>query len=70
MKVSTSHSDNDQTNVLQAAFNLACGELCISKTDTESRERVATMIRAFAKYGRLDVEKLKAFAVHNFKDSN
>ena len=61
-----SHSDNDQAKLLQAAFDLACNELCISKTDTESRERVASMMRAFAKHGRLDVEKLKAFAVQQF----
>ena len=65
MKFPTGH-DNNQINVLQAAMKLACKELCISKTDQESRERVASMIMAFAKYGPIDVEKLKAFAVQQF----
>ena len=67
MKPPTGHSGNDKSNVLQAAFDLACKELCISKTDEVSRERVASMMLAFAKYGRLDVEKLKAFAVQQFQ---
>ena len=65
MTFPTGH-DNNQINVLQAAMKLACKELCISKTDQESRERVASMIMAFAKYGPIDVEKLKAFAVQQF----
>ena len=36
--------DNDQINVLQAAHSVACKELCINKTDQESRERVAAMM--------------------------
>jgi hypothetical protein len=63
MTFPTGH-DNNQINVLQAAMKLACKELCISKTDQESR--VASMIMAFAKYGPIDVEKLKAFAVQQF----
>ena len=63
----TDHSSNDKTNVLQAAFDLACNELCIGETDELSRERVASMMLAFAKYGRLDVEKLKTFAVQQFQ---
>ena len=47
-------------------MKLACKELCISKTDQVSRERVASMIMAFAKYGPIDVEKLKTFAVQQF----
>ena len=60
------HYDDNQVNVLHAAMKLACKELCISKTDQESRERVASMMMAFAKYGHIDVEKLKAFAVQQF----
>jgi hypothetical protein len=41
MTFPTGH-DNNQINVLQAAMKLACKELCISKTDQESRERVAS----------------------------
>jgi hypothetical protein len=66
MKFPTGHYDNDQINVLQAAHNGACKELCINKTDHESRDRVAAMMMAFAKYGHIDVEKLKAFAVQQF----
>jgi hypothetical protein len=66
MKFPTGHYDNDQINVLQAAHNRACKELCISKTDQVSRERVASMMMAFAKYGHIDVEKLKTFAVRHF----
>ena len=66
MKVPDCHSDNDRTIVLQTAFDQACEELCIGKTDAVSRERVASMMRAFAKYGHLDVEKLKTFAVQQF----
>ena len=58
--------DNDQINVLQVAHSVACKELCINKTDQESRERVAAMMIAFAKYGHIEVEKLKAFAVQQF----
>ena len=59
MKFPTGHYDNDQINVLQAAHIPACKELCISKTDQVSRERVASMLMAFAKYGHIDVERLK-----------
>ena len=66
MKFPTGHYDNDQINVLQAAHKQACKELCINKTDQVSRERVASMIMAFAKYGRIDLENLKNFAVRHF----
>jgi hypothetical protein len=66
MKFAPGHYDNNEINVLQTAMKLACKELCISKTDQESRERVASMMMAFAKHGHIDVEKLKAFAVHQF----
>ena len=66
MKFPTGHYDNDQINVLQAAHMLACKELCINKTDQESRARVTSMMIAFAKYGHIDVEKLKNFAVRQF----
>lgn len=66
MKFPTGHYDNDQINVLQAAHNRACKELCISKTDQVSRDRVAAMMIAFAKYGHIEVEKLKTFAVQQF----
>jgi hypothetical protein len=66
MKVPTGRYDNDKMNVLQAALNLACNELCISKSDQVSRKRVASMVVAFAKYGHLDVDKLKTFAVRQF----
>ena len=66
MKVPTGRYDNDKMNVLQAALNLACKELCISKSDQVSRKRVASMVVAFAKYGDLDVDKLKTFAVRQF----
>ena len=66
MKSPTGHYDNDQINVLQAAHNLACEELCISKRDQESRDRVASMMMAFAKHGHIEVARLKAFAVQQF----
>ena len=66
VKFAPGHYDDNQVNVLHAAMKLACKELCISKTDQESRERVASMMMAFAKYGHIDVEKLKAFAVQQF----
>ena len=47
--------DNDQINVLQAAHYRACEELCISKTDQVGRERVASILMAFAKCGHIDV---------------
>lgn len=66
MKFPSGHYDNDQINVLQAALDLACKELRIGRADHESRQRVASMMIAFAKHGRIEVEKLKAFAVHQF----
>ena len=66
MKFPTGHYDNDQINVLQVAHSVACKELCINKTDQESRERVASILMAFAKCGHIDVEKLKNFAVRQF----
>jgi hypothetical protein len=66
MKSPTDRDDNDTMNVLQVAFNLACKELCISRSDQVSRKRVASMVLAFAKYGHLDVDKLKTFAVQQF----
>ena len=66
MKFPTGHYDTDQINVLQAAHNLACKELCVGKTDQVSRERIASMMMAFAKYGHIDLENLKNFAVRQF----
>jgi hypothetical protein len=66
MKFPPDHFDDYQTNVLQVAHSVACKELCISKTDYESRERVAAMMIAFAKDGHIEIEKLKAFAVQQF----
>jgi hypothetical protein len=66
MKSPTGRYDNDKMNVVEDALNLACKELCISKSDQVSRKRVASMVLAFAKYGHLDVEKLKTFAVQQF----
>ena len=66
MKFPPDHYDDNQTNVLRTAHSVACKELCISKTDNESRERVAAMMIAFAKDGHIEVEKLKAFAVQQF----
>lgn len=66
MKFPPDHYDDDQTSVLQVAHSVACKELCINKTDDESRERVATMMIAFPKHGHIDVEKLKNFAVRQF----
>ena len=66
MKFPTGHYDNDQINVLQAAHNRACEELCISKTDQVSRERVASILMGFAKCGHIDLENLKYFAVRHF----
>ena len=66
MKFPPGHYDNDQINVLQVAHSVACKELCINETDQVSRERVAAMMMAFAKYGDIEVEKLKAFVVNQF----
>ena len=66
VKSAPGHYDDNEVNVLHAAMKLACKELCISKTDQDSRERVASMMMAFAKHGHIDVDKLKAFAVHQF----
>ena len=66
MKFPPDHYDDYQTSVLQVAHSVACKELCINKTDNESRERVAAMMIAFAKDGHIEVEKLKAFAVQQF----
>jgi hypothetical protein len=66
MKFPTTYYDNDQINVLRTAHHLACKELCITKSDQVNRERVASMMLAFAKYGHLDVKKLKTFAVQQF----
>jgi hypothetical protein len=66
MKFPPDHYDSHQMSVLQIAHRVACKELCISKTDQESRERVAAMMIAFAKDGHIEIEKLKAFAVQQF----
>lgn len=66
-EVSPDHYDDHQTSVLQAAHSAACKELCIGEMDNESREHVAAMMIAFARNGHIEIEKLKAFAVHQFK---
>jgi hypothetical protein len=66
MKFPPDHYDDYQSLVLQVAHSVACKELCISKSDNESRERVAAMMIAFAKDGHIEIEKLKAFAVQQF----
>jgi hypothetical protein len=66
MKFPPDHYDDYQSRVLQVAHSVACKELCINKSDSESRERVAAMMIAFAKDGHIEVEKLKAFAVQQF----
>ena len=57
MKFPPGDFDNDQINVLQVAHSVACKELCINKADQESRERVAAMMIAFAKYGHIESRK-------------
>ena len=66
MKFPPDHFDDSQTRVLQVAHSVACQELCMNKSDNESRERVAAMMIAFAKDGHIEIEKLKAFAVQQF----
>lgn len=67
MKFPPDHFDDYQTNVLQVAHSAACKELCIGEMDNESREHVAAMMIAFARDGHIEIEKLKAFAVQQFK---
>ena len=66
MQFPPDHYNDHQSSVLQVAHSVACKELCINETNCESRERVAAMMIAFAKYGHIEVEKLKTFAVQQF----
>lgn len=59
--------DNAQVAVLQSTFDLACKELGIGPTDEDGRSRVAKAVIALAKAGQFDPDRLRIYAISQFR---
>jgi hypothetical protein len=59
--------DSDRLNALQVALKMACRELGISEDDDNNRERLAMLMTSLAQAGQRDIEKLKTYAIYNFR---
>lgn len=60
---------SDRNLTIQAAIALACGDLGISETDLAGRECIATLMEPLIKSGPVSINRLKMFAVSQFRMS-
>lgn len=60
---------SDKNLTIQAAVALACGELGIGETDFAGRECVATLMEPLTRFGPVSINRLKMFAVSQFRMS-
>ncbi len=60
---------SDRNLTVQAAVALACGELGISEADFAGRECIAALMEPLAKSGPVSIDRLKTFAVSQFRMS-
>ncbi len=67
MKFPTGTFDNEQLAVLQTTFDLVCEELGVSNSDRLGRERIAEAMIALARAGQYDSDKLKIYAISQFR---
>ncbi len=64
------HSEfGGKTLTIQVAVSLACKELGIGEADRSRRETVAILMAPLAKRGPASIDKLKAFAVSQYRMS-
>jgi hypothetical protein len=59
----------DQSLTMQVAVALACSELGISKADQSKRECVAILMAPLMKTGPVSIDRLRSFAVSQFRMS-
>ena len=59
--------NNEQTETMRVALDLACNELGLPETDHASRTRVSSAITTLARAGQEDAGQLKTYAVHRFR---
>ena len=57
----------EKSLTVQAALTLACAELGISETEQAKRETVAILMAPLAKSGPVSIDRLKTFAVFQFR---
>jgi hypothetical protein len=57
----------EKSLTVQAALALACRELGIRETDQAKRESVAILMAPLAKSGQASINRLKTFAVSQFR---
>ena len=67
MAYPTCNQFSEKSLTVQAALALACAELGISETDQEKRESVAILMAPLAKSGPVSIDRLKTFAVSQFR---
>ena len=67
MSFPTSSPFSEKSLTVQAALALACRELGISETDQAKRETVAILMAPLAKSGPVSIDRLKTFAVSQFR---
>lgn len=67
MKFPSGNYDPEQLKILEAALNLACAELRVADTDLDARDRLARALLDLGRAGQLDVERLKTYAVSQYR---
>lgn len=67
MSFPTCSQFSDKSLTMQAALALACTELGINETDQAKRECVAILMAPLAKSGPVSIDRLKTFAVSQFR---
>ena len=58
---------SEKSLTVQAALALACAELGIGETEQAKRETVAILMAPLAKSGPVSIDRLKTFAVSQFR---
>jgi hypothetical protein len=58
---------SEKTLTVQVAVSLACKELGIGEADRSKRETVAVLMMPLAKRGSISIDRLKTFAVSQYR---
>jgi hypothetical protein len=67
MSFPTCSQFSEKSLTVQAALALACAELGIGETDRAKRESVAILMAPLPKSGPVSIDRLKTFAVSQFR---
>ena len=67
MSLSNYSQFSGKTLTMQVAVSLACKELGIGETDRPRRETVTVLMSTLAKRGPVSIDRLKTFAVSQYR---